>query len=982
MIPVFSRLNLWMCFAISLTALGCSKNSSPSSVQLQFPDWNEMRQADLARQSKVSTLAFDATKVSMLVVNITGADLKTPVFFSWENHDDTQAVPPSAINLEVTRGKDRLIQVLAVYNGDSGMSFYYADATANFESENVPVALELTNAASGPSAMEGHIVGRYIDANGKGPTGEYEYRYSPVNKPSMVVHHGEIFGGWGRFFALNSPILTYRMKKDGTELFPGRHNSSPEFFSSSKPERAMRVAVPAGYEERSGGTLFAAPARREVLGFFGPGADGKRICYSASTVEINGLYVDEAKTTKMKFYSGSGAAPSTRYAYAESVTLASGTQVRGGSSSASCQSSGTEWDDYIVLNGTQLAYGESLRFKGPFRPPSGDQQGFVKTTLSSTGTSLNVAWELLPGADDDIGGYGVFYRQRAESSGSSYSDSDIRADDGFRCNELKSLKTNPFKEIFVSDKAARSADIPDVSASSVGNMQIVICPYSNSLKRYYSSAVVAYGVGGGSCSSCGGSTGPSQLLTMYQANHPQRNAQAAGDCVAYKIKLTDFNGALKTASSAMSINVGHSSPNSLHHFYSSEGCSGSGATSYAATIAAGSSETERFYYRAATSGYYSLTAYVNNSTSTMESWFQLGVTNGNTAPTEMQIYGPSKLAPHLCYHYTLELRATGSPAADSTAREVALAISGMSGAFYTDSNCSVAAANNKVTIPALNYMTSVYFKPTGSPATGALTANVAATTATASLVATLEPAPQLGDSTLAKYIVASYSSDNYFVSGQCKEVYIRPTNSIGASIQPSVQKNLTVSIANGQIYTNPSCSAGSLAGSTYALTFYSYQTTSMSFYIQNDSSSTAMTLSVTDGTGGITTADQNFVEAPPTGFRVSNTDDSDLGTFSKYICKQIKLTSIGESGDPYSRTASYEIAVTAQLSGTAIPVYTDSTCSTPLSNSAPHIVMPSASANTSFYVRPMTLGTLYFDLQYADDSRISNHFGGYSVLYQ
>ncbi|MES2965828.1 MAG: hypothetical protein V4760_18245, partial [Bdellovibrionota bacterium] len=86
----------------------CAMKPESTELRLTLPDWNEMRSADHARRSKVSTLAVTTADLSMVVINVTG-DGAPPFFWSWERHGDSTAVPPTTIPITVTAGSNRLI---------------------------------------------------------------------------------------------------------------------------------------------------------------------------------------------------------------------------------------------------------------------------------------------------------------------------------------------------------------------------------------------------------------------------------------------------------------------------------------------------------------------------------------------------------------------------------------------------------------------------------------------------------------------------------------------------------------------------------------------------------------------------------------------------------------------------------------------------------------------------------------------------------
>jgi hypothetical protein len=499
--PLYSFL--FSALAATLFFSGCSSNESPSTVQLHFPDWKAMRKADLERQSKISSLALDPTadpgNVSIVAVNVTGAGISQPKLFIWDRQDNSAAVPPSSISIpDVPKGGERLVQVLAVYEGTGSMQFYYADSVVNVAGDSTAVDVTLTNVASASSVVEGNVEGRFLPTANQGYTGVFHYRFAPPGgKPSMVVHQGEMFAGWARLFSLSSTLLTYS-KIDGTPLFPAdfvMHNASASLFSVANPERAISAKVPPGYKERNdGGTTTYTPSsgKRAIAGFFGAGTQGiKRVCYSATTEPLAYYYADAAHSIQVK-WNGTASATGANEAYIESIAGVG----RGGSGATSCAQSGTEWEDFLTFYHRKLGEDGSLAMQGPFKAMSiqATYAEFIK--LVQNANTVTVKWDYLPAARAAIGGVGVFYRfgSSANTGGSGSSESDFRSGDGFRCNDLKTL-ANPFTEIKLTG-AETSVDLNNITAAQFGNLQVVVCPINPNGpadKPYFASGVSGYG---------------------------------------------------------------------------------------------------------------------------------------------------------------------------------------------------------------------------------------------------------------------------------------------------------------------------------------------------------------------------------------------------------------------------------------------------------------------------------------------------------
>lgn len=496
---------------------GCGTKEESSGIHVQFPDWEAMRAADIARQSKVSSLAVSAEELDMVVVNVTGPGIAAPIMFRWERHDENAPPPPTQISLTVPRGDARLVQVLALYEGQNGMDFYYDDESVNLTSDSSTVALTLANIASTAVTTDGDLVGRYLTEPQKGPTGKFQYRFNPGGgKPTMVVHVGEMFSGWVNLKILSNTFLSYS-RLDGTPMFSGLTNESTAWYNSAKPEAALRIALPKGYRDNNGDpnavALEAVPQRRLLVGYFGPGVQEEKVCLQSfqnsidvPDASIKGLYTDLAGLSPVKWSGKSPPSDPNSQAYVESLTVNSA-PYQGGSDLENCATTSPTdqsnqpqpFVDFLKINHTQLGWSDSvLGFRGPFRKYNLDEienDEYLHLEYDSAAKKMTVHWQYLPGAATDLNGLTLFFRMLDEP----WRDDDLRGKEGYRCNHFSNASAFApvFQKIAVS-KDVQTIAIPNVSSEEdAKKLQIVACPIGSDGKYFNSAVMGTYQSGGG-----------------------------------------------------------------------------------------------------------------------------------------------------------------------------------------------------------------------------------------------------------------------------------------------------------------------------------------------------------------------------------------------------------------------------------------------------------------------------------------------------
>jgi hypothetical protein len=819
---------------LGLGLTGCSRSGDTSAVRLQFPDWSKLQEIERARLSKVSTLAFDQSKVTMVVINITGIGM-TPVFFSWEGKNGTN-LPPTDISLSVPRGSARLVQALAIYEGDGAMQFYYADSVADTNNDATSIALTLTNAASTSNAVEGRVAGRYLTGVNQGYTGAFQYRFSPPGgKPSMVVHEGELFSGWiSDLFALSEPLITYT-KPDGSPLFVKADgsaltltNSSLEVFAVAAPARVLRLHVPAGYgnEAHQSGQYDMRPtsAQRILVGFFGPGVQAdQRVCLSspstlASATSIDGLFknlnadgsASSAPANPIKWV-GKLTPPSASigdYAFVAPLTIDS-TTFKGGqdqNDNASCDAvSSDAFVKYLKLDGTAVNGHERLvGFRGPFRRPSTAQSsdgGFTQVQYDATTQKLTVSWELLPGVANDLAGMSVFYRTLSSSS-EVWNESALRSPggDGLRCAEFRSGSFSPaFNEVQVSI-GTTTAEISGVATSeAAGRTQVVVCPRAADGRYFQSAALGAYF--NSSCTNCNAMA--TKLAIVGPTNSTTASGLFNGTCTTLEIVGQTASGQEAQVPSGTTVNLSASG----FEIFTNGMCS-SGTGSASLNFNGGSRQTIMVKRTGSGSTAASLSATANLSGATQTATHTLNFAD-SVAATNIRLIGPSSIRPYECVTFFLETvnvngsvitpaRASGTESVDTPS------IAGVD--YYYDSTGP--CTGGSTSIRSIYFDGTMDYQATRRQVSFIYRGNGTALTLAPTI--SFGPLPVESRSfTVVQPGTASqlrFNGPSMFSEGDCQPLEISATDSSGYRSPVTAATSLNLSSSLGQFYTDSSCS--------------------------------------------------------------------------------------------------------------------------------------------------------------------------------
>lgn len=472
----------------STILISCSrKTDDVAKFSIQLPS----NIASLAgKNSKLYT--FSNATVTHIAINIRGPGIDPVIVYSWDKHDACPSgnctgltiTAPTEISLDVSKGDNRLIQVLLVVEDSSShaMDFLYSDQTVNLNESSVNVAIAPTSIGSSTGA-EGKIIGRYINSAGTGPTGPITGYFNPPNgKASMQVVDGFMWGGWFEAFVLDGASFSYRSNKSNENIF---ENITLKQFDTLTTASVARLHIP-NYCRWDGNSTHSyncdngkgTAGEDLIYGFFGPGASGKTAYYNNGVSSISQAY--STCTQSANVYSCTGNITYSNTSATNSVYPVSsgGTAV---SSTSAC--SGTSVGvSCLMADASALATkgrDGTIGVKGPFLVSN---YGVINATQSAVGSPVTLTWQLLDGtfgSVNDIDGVDVFYANSIISRNLLRSNSSIG--DLYSCNNLSSFGFNLFSGNVSGLLGATQTAI--LSSTEIANINlsaitVVLCPYS------------------------------------------------------------------------------------------------------------------------------------------------------------------------------------------------------------------------------------------------------------------------------------------------------------------------------------------------------------------------------------------------------------------------------------------------------------------------------------------------------------------------
>ena len=335
--------------------------------------------------------------------------------------------------------------------------------------------------------------------------------------------------------------IDYQLE-DGRSLFGGpvAVDADTLLGLGADSGRTLRLVIPPHYRDQGSGSREYDGGGRSIVGFFGPGSSGKKVCYSNGVTPIPNTFVDATNSTTMT-WSPLVSTPTAADVYVESVGGQRGGSVGTLDVNGLCATAGTRFVDYLSVSQKYVTSNdEVLAFKGPFQlnVANGNYDAMSGTVASGV---LTLNWNYLPGVQSNAGLQGIdgvdIYARIETSPGQN---EDYRSDDGVNCAGLGSygftqLKDQPVVNptVVAASTSISSIPTPLATAFNSGLATVIACPYLKDAalnKRYYSSAAIIYPHGSGT---------NFQMATSYIVKGPQfpgASVVVTGICTPFVIQ--------------------------------------------------------------------------------------------------------------------------------------------------------------------------------------------------------------------------------------------------------------------------------------------------------------------------------------------------------------------------------------------------------------------------------------------------------------
>jgi hypothetical protein len=461
------KLTALAVLTLSLSVLGCTRGVKKSgSVSLSF---------------KASQVAKMSSDLAVLIVNVSGGQLKAPIYKPWDKHNCGSAdcvLPPEFVVDDIPSGGEVFVQVLAVFEDSitKALVFKYADAN-KFIAAGIN-EISLTPTVIGGATTQAHVYGRYLNqlvsGVATGPTGIMEARFKPpasasvkADPPSLILMRTPMFAGWTSFFALDGDAK-FDYFVNGAQIMANINIAALEGMTSSN---FLEIDVPdyerTYWQNGSPSGFQLEKAQKIFIGYLGPNASGQQACYKSGSEAITDAYV-------------AGSAGGTALNWNSSASIASaavvarksgGTAFLSGDASV-CDTSSTQFVNHMNFNHMGLRNGHDsvAGIRGPFRAVTVNND-YVDAT--SNGTSVFLSLSLLPDVASPSGMTSIqVYTRTAPADGNE--NGLYGSGDGIQCSKIGLAGFTLLGGIPVpSGATSLNATFPGVNASG---LDIVLCP--------------------------------------------------------------------------------------------------------------------------------------------------------------------------------------------------------------------------------------------------------------------------------------------------------------------------------------------------------------------------------------------------------------------------------------------------------------------------------------------------------------------------
>ena len=821
----------------SLILFSCTraKEQDPNASRLQIVAPRTMM------SQKIGSLSASTDVLTHLVINITASDI-TPIVVVQDGHD--AGTISNMIDVVTTKGADRLVQVLAVYEsgttGDGKMSFYYGSTTKTFAADTESVAISINPIGTGADVISGRVSGRYITSVAStiphGPTGQVSMKYYPPGSTNgLIIETSLMYDGWFNFMMLDSTdssiVFTYELA-DGTKLWGGPVNMSSTAFTPSN--QVLKVGIPVNYRMNtsSGGsfTWESNQPQEYIYGFFGdsslistryvcrpstsgfttPSALTKVTAWNATAPAANSSQTGLTGT----FVTGTFPTPT---ALASTSSPSTAYSLKGGPSSTTACSSATDYVSKISLpnlysmidgNGSDgaLYHYLPLRAQVVNNGTTTYQAPLSFTPDTPVAGSYRFVGQLLPGLETSVAKIHAY--KRVVSDSWQWTSDTVPCADISMAVPYGGVPFASAANALALTTTAFNYDVPvSVAEVNTGTTLAFCFEDANGLTLPNLGVFIRKDNLSGYPSSVAGAASKLAISAPSAVN--------SNGCVDMTVTLLDVNNLVAVAGGTKSVSLSSlNSGTSTGAFYSAgSSCTGTPITSVSFS-STDSTKTVQFKTSISTTGTSMLGVSATGLTSATQS---LPVVSSSSATyLDFSLAGRLNI-PGTCTEVVLSAKNTAGSSVSGSSGSITLTSTNANFIFYSDSGCAT-----PITAPVsmTGGSVSVYINPT----------TALSTTITASMPGTVTLSGTKIVSILAAGVAtkltvthgSGFDSTNSLYSNQCIPYKVQAVDDSATS--SSLTGSLVVGTSGGVLYSDANCSTalGTTAFTVTGINYYNF----------------------------------------------------------------------------------------------------------------------------------------------------------------
>lgn len=714
-----------------------------------------------------------------VVINVSGPGIPANIIMNWSlDRPSELCTGAGSCSFTAPMGKDRLIQVLAIYKDGENQSFLYGDRMSALEASNLPIEISVASIFSGANIVEADLKGRFLTSATAGPTGIMDIKFKPEGKPAMQLMRSEMVNGWFSSFAMTGVRFQYSV--GDLVLFGGPKNLE-ELRAPASPQ-VLETSFPAYYYHQGdqSSPRLQQRASNRLMGFWGPGAAGKKVCYSSTPGSLSHMYAAATGAATLMYD------PLTTDSSKVRVLVSAGRNN---------DCTGLE-EDISSMNFNPLSSG-------------GDRNRgiYVRSEAGSflSGVAINevphIQWEVLPGVSDVVSGYHVF-EVLNESQMMKYR---LSGGDNMNCQRIFDERANLTGVANYLGAATSQVRAIAVSPNQFSSA-FLICPFSNS--RIFMSALFDR-VRDNSNQNNGG--GPPAKLVLRHMSGISGHAKR-GNCEGLSLEILDAQNHYTNWNSSFNLQVMKSGvPQTVYPNYMDCSNNVNGVTT-----ASWVPQTQNQYIvKMPASG--SSVAYEPSTAATFNSvsLVQLATTINIYAPGAVIISmnGPWRILPGMCYEFTVNSKTIDFQAALAPAGGYAVALNPSVGVLtYSNNSCTTPITT--VGIPPGSSSATFYAKA-NAEVTGNINFNLTSTGANAGAVSGIsQQNPSIGSGTITPSKVR-FDGSNQVTVGSCSQLSIGLYNQNEVSVIPGSPLVIDVGYSGGPnvtLYDSDNCAPATVVG--------------------------------------------------------------------------------------------------------------------------------------------------------------------------